>query len=158
MEIRRSFDQSTAASIANKIYKIISQTRGLTFRKLAYLKKQLENGSVFVMFEKEKLVGFIIKERLFNSYYEIKSWYVIPKFRKKGIGRLLLKKVTSSRNDKYLMASFYDNPIKIALKEGFRKVTLLQLPFSLTVKFLLSRSSKSIIKHVFHRKSTLLVK
>ena len=158
MEIRRSFDQSSAASIANKIYKIISQARRLTFRKLAYLKKQLENRSVFVMFEKEKLVGFIIKDRLFNSYYEIKSWYVVPKYRKKGIGKLLLKEVISGRDNKYIMTTFYRDPITIALKEGFRKVSLLQLPFSVTAKFLLSRSPKSIIKHIFRTKSTLLIK
>lgn len=158
MRIENKIKKDDYERISSQVHLLINKESRLTKRSRKEIKKLLENDNIFLAFDKDKVIGFIARENIYKNYIELKSWFVVPELRNKGVGRKLLKEVISEKGFIYLIATFYDGVISIFKKEGFIKISLLKLPTLLVVKMLFTRNTKSLFKHMFRKKSTLLIK
>src|SRR3989344_7371054 len=148
MHIENKIRKDQIGKISSQIYTLIREEKRLTSRLRRDIRKLLENGFFFLAFDNGHLIGFIARENIYKNYYELKSWLVVPGLRNKGVGTSLLKKATSEKDFKYLIMTFYDDVIGISKRQGFRITSFLKLSLPLTIKILLTRNPKSVIKHV----------
>lgn len=159
MVILNSFDRTQIEEIAPRIHQIILQEPRLTRRSLDYLKKLLLASSVYVLFDdNKKIVGFVIKENLSGNFFEIKSWYVVPEERGRGLAEKLLIRSTENEGDKYIGATFQPDIAGKVEKYGFIPVPLFRLPIKVVLVYVFSRPWSSILRHLFKKRGILLLK
>jgi len=159
LKIKNKFTSSEIDYISGKIFTAIQKEKRLTNRPLEYIKKSLKSGFFFVAVEKgNHVTGFIIKEKLFSDYYEIKSWYISPGKRNSGSGSKLMNSALSDKSIKYLCVTFQPKVTDILKHYGFKQISLNQLPMNLLIKYVITRNLISVIRHVFVKKSYLMIK
>ncbi len=83
--------------------------------------KLIELNDVYVAETKFGLAGYSVVARSSVGKHEIETMYVLPKFRKKGIGRMMLDKITSNIGGEFWLKCADDNLDAIAfyLRLGF---------------------------------------
>lgn len=159
MRILNKFPDRQIEVIAGQIHQMILREINLTNRNLGYIKRMLKNCFFYISLEKEdKINGFIAKEKLIGNYYEVKSWYVTPENRGSGLADKLLLKSIEDLNNNYLSNTF-ETYIVIKLKSyGFKQISISDLPWKVILYYILTRNVNSIIKHLFSKRSYLLLK
>lgn len=158
MIIKNIFSQNLQNLLADEIYSLIKKDGGLAVRDLVYLRKKIAEGGIFIAFEKNKITGFIIKEKLPGNYRELRSWLVVPQKRGEGVGRKLLDLTVQEKNKIYLLASFNIKAVRVAKSVGFEEVALFKLTPKILMYYLLTRKPHSYLRHIFKEKSVILIK
>ncbi|OQX51055.1 hypothetical protein B5M47_02045 [candidate division CPR3 bacterium 4484_211] len=159
MHIRNQFKSKEIPKIAQQIYNLIQQEKGLTKHPLSSIKKLIKDGSVFVSFNhNSQIVGFVTRKKITTNFFEIRSWYVAPKYRQTGLAGNILRKALKGNRFNYVAATFQPSIVDIGKKFGFEHATLSDLPPRVLIHFILSRNLSSIFKHLTGKKSTLLIR
>lgn len=113
----------------------------------------------YVMVNPEKhVIGFIAKEHLMDNYYELKSWYIVPSKRSQGLSDKIFLEAIKKKEHIYLGVTFQKEIVKRLQSYGFKQESLTSLPPKVLLKYLITRQWKSIVKHLFIRKSYIVVK
>jgi N-acetylglutamate synthase-like GNAT family acetyltransferase len=159
MDIKTFFSDKERNNIAFQIYSYIYTEPKLTRRSISYIKAMLRSNSVFVLCNKNNMVkAFIIKERLWQNFYEIKSLYIAPSYRGNGVAAKLITKAIANIDHRYLSVTFDQRIAKMLISYKFKTTTLLSLPGPLLFRYITTRRLSSVIKHLFKKRSILLIK
>jgi hypothetical protein len=159
MDILNSFPQDKVSDVAGQIFTYIQNEPELTNRSLHYIENLLRKKSFYVMMgAKKHIVGFIAKEKLAGNYYELKCWYIIPSERKKRLSEKIFLAAIQDKKHIYVGVTFQKEIVDKLKQYGFRKISLINLPPLVLFKYLSTRQWRSIIKHLFVRKSYLIIK
>lgn len=158
MVIQNSFPKKDHSKIAQEVHDMILAEKRLTPRSYNNIKRLIGENSVYVAQENNQNIGCIIKEHLADHIYELKSLYVIPKKRRHGVGNALLKISINQKSHIYLASTFYPEIVSALQRYGFTIIQIYDLPFPIIVRYIMTRSWKSILKHLLKQKSYLLIK
>ena len=159
MDIKNKFTKEDSKRLSKQITLLISQEDSLTNRGIKEIEGLIRNNSFFVALGAEnKIKGFIVKEKLIQNYYEIKCWYVVPSFRKKGLAIQLLNSAVKDNGHNYIGVTFQDKIVQKVGSFGFKPTSLVKLPPGVLLAYIFTRRPASILKHLFRRKSILLLK
>ena len=156
MRILNEFSRSEFLRVSEQIHELIFNEEDLTKRGREEIKKLLEQSSFYVAIENNKICGFISRERLKGTYFEIKSWYVIPSCRGTGLAEKLFNKAISDSQNTYICATFKKEVMNKIKLHKFKQIKLTDLPLKVLISYIFSRSWKSILKHLFVKRSYLL--
>ena len=157
MRIRSSFHESEIHKISNAVFRLIRSEPELTERKLKEIKMWMRRGYLHVIFKNEDVIGFIGKDRLDDEYDEILSWFIKKRYRGKGMGGKLLRRVVEGKKRKYLVSTFQKKVMDAVTRYGFRKTRVAKLPLRVAIKYVMKKRLSSIMKHSFHTRSTLMI-
>lgn len=159
MDISNSFSEHEIPQIAGKIFSHIHSEPHLTNRSMSYIYKLLRSKAFFIMMDKKKQVkGFIAKERLSGNYYELKCWYIVPSERNRGLSKKIFDAATQDKRHTYLLATFQKEIAETLKMDGFQPISFINLPANVLLRYLITRHWSSILRHLFIRKSYLIIK
>lgn len=159
--VRNNFSQNEIEDLAIQIYKSINEETNLAYRSVDELQKLMKNGYIFVDFEDENIISFIICEKVWRDYYELGAWNVIDKYKKQGIATHVLESAMNSKN-KYVFFTFQQRVIEIFKKKyGFKITKLFKihpiLALLLIKKRITFKRIKSIFAHASKEKAYLMI-
>lgn len=123
----------------DEINLLIKSSPDLTTRALPYLKKMLSLGRLFICLEKDILCGFCITEPVTNSYVELKSLFVKPEYRNKGVASFISNTALSQKDKVYYAFTFNSGAEEFFKKKGFKKAAVTSLPGKVLFMIFLSR-------------------
>lgn len=159
MVIKNKFNSGDIERVSKQIYIAIQNEIELTKRSLEYIQKELKIGNFYIAINNNgQIVGFISKVKLLFNYYEIRSLYIFPNRRHKGIGGKLIKSAISDNSHKYLSSTFQAGIVEKLKHFGFMEISLFSLPISVLIKYIATRNLVSIRNHIFIKRSYLLQK
>lgn len=145
-------------SVSLEIYKIIKSDLNLTDRTLDNIKYLIGKSLFYICFDQNRhVIGFIAKEKIWGNYYEVKSWYVLPKYRGTGLSDKLFLKIIEEGDNNYIAGTFNKKIVKRLKEYRFNTIKLSGLPLRVMLCYLLTRNLGSIRKHIF-KKSYLLLR
>jgi N-acetylglutamate synthase-like GNAT family acetyltransferase len=157
MRIENLFHESEINTLSNTVFRLIRSEPELTERNPKEIKRWMQRGHLHVVFANGHVIGFIAKDGLDGEYDEILSWFVKKRFRGKGIGKKLLRKVVEGKNRKYLMSTFQKKVADLVTRFGFKKTQVAKLPLKVAIKYVMKKRLSSIMKHSFQTRSTLMM-
>ncbi len=159
MTILDKFDARQIENIVNEIYAIIIKEPNLTPRSKKWIKKRIrEGGLIASMSGNGPVSGFIFREHIWGDYYEIKSWYCRPEDRGRGLAHELFRKAIAIPGKKYISVTFFYSMTEKLRRYGYEITYYYQLPLMVTIIFLLKRPLPSVLRHLFKRKSYLVIR
>lgn len=159
MKIVQKINITDIDTIADQIFTLICNEKSLTHRNHSEILDSLKQGNYHLAMKGNKdVLGFVCRNKLISDYYEIKSWYIKPQYRHKGIGKMVMDSALSGIGAIYLSSTFHPAIRDTLKKYGFRDLSLRDLPLKVVLKYLLSRKYMSILRHIIIRKSYLLIK
>lgn len=158
MEIKHTFHPSDIPHTARKIHSYIQQEKKLTNRSLQSITSMLKTSSLYICYVDDAIVGFIGKVLLTNGYYELQSLYVLPAFRGKSIAETLLVEILQDNNTVFIASTYQKGIIKLLARHGFQETTIVNLPPTVLLRYLTTRSLRSILEHVFVHRFQMLIK
>ena len=110
-------DTYATTGVFNKISKYIHTE--LTEDKIQEI---IKNKTVYVCSEEKCIFGYIVLGKDEGNKIEIETLYVLPKFQRKGIGKLLLEHSLSEAKTYWLSAwELNHKAIEFYLKNGFKE-------------------------------------
>jgi ribosomal protein S18 acetylase RimI-like enzyme len=133
MEIRKAInpDSLNISSIGMCVWVDTYATTGVFDKISQYIHTELtedkiheiiKNKSVYVCSEEKCLFGYIVLGMEEDNKIEIETLYVLPKFQRKGIGKLLLEHSLSEAKTYWLSAyELNHKAIAFYLKHGFKE-------------------------------------
>ena len=140
LKIASDIDISWAAKIS-ELYFLSAKERGtgIAIRQPAYIAEKMTNGNAIIAFAKNEeedklhLAGFCYIEIFEGKKYVSNSGLtVVPKFRKKGLGKMIKERVFNLARDKYTDAQVFgittsDSVMKMNSELGYRPVAFSKL-------------------------------
>lgn len=129
----------------NDLFGIISNItkseNNLMFRSIGELKKCYMQNQLILKFDRDKLIGFVIRKDLSEKYVEIGCLYVAKAYRGKGIGGSLIVEALGSIRDKRIFVRTKEKSLKnFFVKNGFKPVCL-KKDWEITILYLKDRLS-----------------
>lgn len=103
--------------------KAFSRDFDLPSKDVAEQERYLKNSSVYVAYDGKTPIGFFAYEHKDNNEIEVKSIAVIPEYQKKGVGKLMMKKLLKLVKDysvKTVTHPYNTGAIILYLKHGFQ--------------------------------------
>lgn len=159
MEIKHVFSPEERKNIREFLFETIHNEPELTDRSRADIDEMISQDFAFVACEANQIRGFILKKPLGARLFELISWYVLPSFRNQGIGSKLLREaIKNHSHETYLATTFNTKTCSLLQHNGFKKTSWNTLPITLSIRYLISRKVTSIAKHLFKKKSYLLIR
>lgn len=158
MLFKNNFQEEEIYQLSNQVCRLIKNEPQLTNRKLRTIRDWMRSGSLYAILKGNRLIGFIVKERITGNFYEIKSLLVRRKERRKGWGEKLIRETVKEKSANYLISTFQGNIVRKTAKFGFKETTLTKLPLKIALKYVLSKKLISLFKHLFKKRSVLLIK
>ena len=158
MRISNNYSKEGIQPLAKKIWKTIKQEPMLTSRTYSEIENALMKKNIHILYEGEKIIGFIGKRNLHRRWYELMSLYIHPHYRKRGYARYLLKSSHVDNNYFYIAGTFQDYIVRILKDQGFQHVSLSDLPVPVLFSYILSRDIRSVLLNFTKKKAHILVK
>lgn len=101
------------------------------------------------------LIGCLLTIPLSPRIQELAGLYIVPEFRRKGVGRLLLHTaVQRNRHATYCAFVFEPYMVELLRSMGFSPASLSTLPLSARLRLLLQRLNLTRIKQIFSQSLT----
>jgi len=124
------FELANAGDIG-QITSITHSEAGLAFRPRPILQASVKKTNLLVCRDKigGKLVGWIEKFPIFGQVWGISTLYVFPRFRNRGIGKILLDRVITQLQGKIVYtATASPAVIKVVCLRGFKAIEPGRIP------------------------------
>lgn len=158
VDIRNLFKVNEVDEISLVIRNYIGKETNLTKRTDREIRRWLMQEDMYIAFSKKEILGFIVCEKILGNFYELKSWFVEQKSRKKAIGKALLLRVISNKKKTYIASTFQEKIVEKLKRYGFVEKTVWTLPVHVLIWYIVTRNVSSLHKHIFKKKSILLIK
>jgi GNAT superfamily N-acetyltransferase len=120
--------------LAEIISNITKNEPNLMYRTKDEILSSLNSNSITIKYDnKDNLQGFIINKKLKQGFTEIGSLYVLPEYRKNGIGKELLYEAISKFDHNKIIVRTKDKSLKQILKS--KDFTPVSLKYNWTISF-----------------------
>ena len=159
MKITNIIRDEDRNEVVEQVYMLIKSEPRLTPRSKAWIKRIMKAGGLFAAIDAKGQVGsFIVREHVWGTYYEIKSWYCRPEARSTGIAHKVFRADVSLPGEKFLSVSFFPQMIERLRRYGYVPASYWSLPIMVNLIFLMKRPWRSVGRHIFRTKSYLAIR
>lgn len=158
MLFKNSFSEKAIEDLSNQVYFLIKGEPKLTNRSRREIIGWMKNHSLHLALEDGQVRGFIVREKMTENFYEIKSLFVKDDYREVGLGGKLLRRAVKDESKNYLSVTFQERIVRKVTEVGYKRASFADLPLGVSIKYLIGRNLNSVLRHLFKAKSTLLVK
>lgn len=163
-QIETEFTKEEIQSLILRIYQIINSEKKLSYRSKDELKSLLTKKEICIIrSDSGDILAFLIKELIYDRYFELGAFYVQEDRRGESIFRILVDYAIGDDSATYLLYTFQNKIIEIFKnKYKFEVISLSDLKFSIRFRIIMKRISfkriKSIIEKTNSAKPTLMIK
>lgn len=110
---------------------VTKKNKYLSYRSPSEVESAITKGYFLLAFEKEKLAGWIERMQIWKNWWGLFSLYVIPAYRKKGVGTRLLESVTLIHKNDFIYVATYNSWVEKKLEFlGYKRISRSKLPLS----------------------------